>query len=44
MSFSNHVYFKHFEFIFVAFATLISTLFDKITTTDSPKSHRALIL
>ena len=44
MSISDHVYFKHFEFIFVAFTTLISTFFDKIITTDSPKSHRALIL
>ena len=35
-----HVY-KHFEFIFVAFATLFSTHFDKIITTDSPKSHNS---
>ena len=35
---STHVY-KHFELIFVAFATLFNTRFDKIITTDSPKSH-----
>ena len=44
MSISKHMYFKHFEFIFVAFATLISTFFDKIIAADSPKSHWALIL
>ena len=35
---STYVY-KHFEFIFVAFATLFNTHFDKIITTNSPKSH-----
>ena len=35
---STYVY-KHFEFIFIAFATLVNAYFDKITTIDSPKSH-----
>ena len=35
---STYVY-KHFEFIFVAFATYLNAYFDKIITTDSPKSH-----
>ena len=30
MSISNHVYFKHFEFIFAALATLISTFLTKL--------------
>ena len=30
---------KQFEFIFVAFITLVNTYFGKIITTDSPKSH-----
>ena len=33
-----HVY-KHFEFIFVAFATLANTYFYKLFTTVSPKSE-----
>ena len=35
---STYVY-KHFELIFVAFATLFNTHYDKIITTDSPKPH-----
>ena len=35
---SIHVY-KRFEFISVAFATLVNTHFDKILSKDSPKSH-----
>ena len=35
---SMYVY-KHFEFIFVEFATLFNTHYDKIITTDSPKPH-----
>ena len=31
--------YEHFEFIFVAFATLVNTYFDKIIAKDSPKSH-----
>ena len=31
--------YENFEFIFVAFATLFNTHFDKIIATDSPKSH-----
>ena len=34
----KYVY-KHFEFIFVVFATLVTTYFDKIITTDLPKSQ-----
>ena len=35
---SMYVY-KHFELIFVVFTTLFTTYFDKIITTDLPKSH-----
>ena len=35
--------YKHFEFIFVAFATMVNTYFDKIITTDLPKSHNPVI-
>ena len=35
---SIYVY-KHLEFIFVAFATLVNAHFDKTITTDSPKSY-----
>ena len=38
---STYVY-EHFEFIFAAFATLVDTYFNKIITTDSPKSHNPL--
>ena len=31
--------YKHCEFIFVVFATLVNAYFGKIITTDSPKSH-----
>ena len=31
--------YQHFEFIFVTFATLVNAYFDKIITTDSPKSN-----
>ena len=31
--------YKHFELIFVVFTTLFTTYFDKIITTDLPKSH-----
>ena len=31
--------YEHFEFIFVAFATLVITYFDKIITIDLPKSQ-----
>ena len=30
---------KHLEIIFAAFATLVNDFFDKIITTNSPKSH-----
>ena len=30
---------KHFEFIFVAFGTLINAYLDEIITTNTPKSH-----
>ena len=32
---------KHFEFILVAFATLVNAYSDKIITTNSPKSHNS---
>ena len=35
--------YKHFKFIFIAFATLFNTSFDKITTTNSSKSHNPVI-
>ena len=31
--------YKHVEIILFAFATLVNAHFDKIVTTDSPKSH-----
>ena len=33
---------KHFEFIFVTFATSVNAYFDKIITADSPKSHNSV--
>ena len=33
---------KQFEFIFVAFTTLVNGYFDKIIATDSPKSHNPM--
>ena len=34
--------YKHFEFIVVAFGTLVNAYFDEIITTNSPKSHNSV--
>ena len=36
---STYVQLQHFELIFATFSTLVNAYFDKIITTNSPKSH-----